>query len=67
MRQIKDVLEDLVRVSGRIFQPGADAFKGKDHVLGDLWSAVRKTLNPPYKVIANNFIAEGDYVTVEAI
>lgn len=42
-------------------------FKGKDQILGDLWSAVRKTLNPPYKVIANNFIAEGDYVTVEAI
>jgi ketosteroid isomerase-like protein len=42
-------------------------FNGKDEVLGELWSAVRQTLKPPYKVLANNFIADGDYVAVEAI
>ncbi|MDB5013143.1 MAG: hypothetical protein JWQ25_1345 [Daejeonella sp.] len=42
-------------------------FKGKNEVLGELWSAVRQTLEPPYRVFANNFIADGDYVTVEAV
>ena len=42
-------------------------FNGKKAVLDELWSAVRKTLKPPYKVFANNFIAEGDYVTVESV
>ncbi len=42
-------------------------FDGKSEVLGELWSAVQKTLQPPYTVIANNFIADGDYVTVEAV
>ena len=42
-------------------------FKGKDEVLGKLWAAVRETLKPPYKVVAKNFIADGDHVAVEAI
>jgi hypothetical protein len=42
-------------------------FNGKNEVLGELWSAVRQTLIPPYKVFANNFIADGNYVTVEAV
>ena len=42
------------------------AFVGKQSVLGELWSAVRATLKPPYKVIAHRFIADGDYVVVEA-
>ena len=42
-------------------------FNGKSEVLGVLWSAVRQTLKPPYKVLANNFVADGDYVTVEAM
>jgi ketosteroid isomerase-like protein len=41
-------------------------FNGKAEVLGKLWSAVRQTLKPPYKVMANNIMADGDYVTVEA-
>jgi len=45
----------------------AKTFNGKEEVLGDLWSAVRQTLKPPYKTIAGNFIADGDYVAVEAI
>jgi len=42
------------------------SFVGKQSVLGELWSAVRATLKPPYKVIAHRFIADGDYVVVEA-
>jgi ketosteroid isomerase-like protein len=42
-------------------------FNGKSEVLGGLWGAVRQTLKPPYKVLANNFIADGNYVVVEAI
>jgi uncharacterized protein len=42
-------------------------FDGKNEVLGELWSAVQKTLKPPYTVVAHNFIADGDYVTVEAV
>jgi ketosteroid isomerase-like protein len=41
-------------------------FKGKQAVLDELWSAVRTTLKPPYKVIAHRFIADEDYVAVEA-
>src|SRR5260221_684441 len=41
-------------------------FAGKESVLGELWSAVRTTLKPPYKVVAHRFIADGDYVAVEA-
>ncbi|HTF29077.1 MAG TPA: nuclear transport factor 2 family protein [Flavitalea sp.] len=42
------------------------SFVGKQSVLGELWSAVRATLKPPYKVIARRFIADGEYVVVEA-
>lgn len=42
-------------------------FDGKNEVLNGLWAAVKQTLKPPYKVVANNFIADGDYVAVEAI
>jgi len=42
------------------------SFVGKQSVLGELWSAVRATLKPPYKVIAHRFIADGEYVVVEA-
>lgn len=42
-------------------------FNGKPEVLAKLWSAVRQTLIPPFKVLASNFIADGDFVTVEAI
>lgn len=41
-------------------------FTGKQSVLGELWSAVRATLQPPYKVVAHRFIADEDYVVVEA-
>lgn len=41
-------------------------FVGKESVLGELWSAVRATLKPPYKVVAHRFIADGEYVAVEA-
>jgi ketosteroid isomerase-like protein len=41
-------------------------FVGKQSVLGELWSAVRTTLKPPYKVVAHRFIADGEYVAVEA-
>ncbi len=41
-------------------------FGGKRAVLDELWSAVRRTLAPPYKVVARRLIAEGDHVVVEA-
>lgn len=41
-------------------------FNGKKAILQELWSAVKKTLVPPFKVVAHSFIAEGDYVVVEA-
>ncbi len=41
-------------------------FKGKESVLNELWSAVKTTLIPPYKVTAHRFIADGDYVVIEA-
>jgi len=41
-------------------------FKGKQSVLGELWSAVRTTLRSPYKIVAHRFIADDDYVVVEA-
>jgi uncharacterized protein len=46
--------------------PWSKTFKGKTAVIGELWSAVKKTLVPPYKATAMNFIAEGDYVVMEA-
>ena len=46
--------------------PWSKTFKGKTAVIGELWSAVKKTLVPPYKATALNFIAEGDYVVMEA-
>jgi uncharacterized protein len=46
--------------------PWSKAFTGKKAVIGELWSAVKKTLVPPYKATAINFIAEGDYVVMEA-
>lgn len=41
-------------------------FSGKQAVLNELWTGVRTTLLPPYKVVAHRFIADGDYVVVEA-
>ena len=41
-------------------------FKGKESVLNELWSAVKTTINQPFKVVAHRFIADGDYVVVEA-
>lgn len=40
-------------------------FDGKKAVLEELWSSVRKTLVPPFKVHANCIITEGEYVVVE--
>jgi uncharacterized protein len=42
-------------------------FDGKKEILGTLWGAVRETLKPPYKVHAKSFIADGDYVVIEAV
>lgn len=41
-------------------------FDGKKAVLNGLWAAVKTTLVPPFKVVAHRFIADGDYVVVEA-
>jgi ketosteroid isomerase-like protein len=41
-------------------------FKGKPSVLNELWGAVKTTLTQQFKVVAHRFIAEGDYVVVEA-
>ncbi|QHT71792.1 nuclear transport factor 2 family protein [Rhodocytophaga rosea] len=41
-------------------------FDGKKVIVDQLWSAVRTTLVPPYKAIAHRFIADEDYVVVEA-
>ena len=45
----------------------AKTFDGKKEILGTLWSAVRKTLKPPYKVHSKNFIADDDCVVIEAV
>lgn len=45
----------------------AKTFDGKKSVLDELWSAIRQTLVPPYKVNAQRFIADDNYVVVEAI
>ena len=42
-------------------------FRGKAAVLDELWANVRTSLKPPYKVVAQRFIADGDYVAVEAV
>lgn len=42
-------------------------FHGKESVLNELWSAVRQTLVPPFKVNARQFVADGNYVVVEAV
>ena len=42
------------------------SFVGKKTVLNELWSAVRTTLAPPYKVTGKRFIADGEYVAIEA-
>lgn len=41
-------------------------FDGKKAVLNGLWAAVKTTLVPPFKVVVHRFIADGDYVVVEA-
>ena len=41
-------------------------FDGKQAILNELWSAVRATLKPPHKVHAQRFIADDEYVVVEA-
>lgn len=41
-------------------------FKGKEAVVGELLAAVKSTLAQPFRVVAHNFIAEGDYVIVES-
>src|ERR1700743_1278274 len=46
--------------------PWSRTFDGKKAVLGELWTAVKATLKPPYKTIAHRFIADGDHVVVEA-
>ncbi|MEP7252185.1 MAG: nuclear transport factor 2 family protein [Ginsengibacter sp.] len=46
--------------------PWSKTFDGKKAVLDELWSAVKTTLVPPYKVVAHRFIADDDYVVVEA-
>jgi ketosteroid isomerase-like protein len=47
--------------------PWSKTFNGKAAVIGELWAAVRTTLKPPYKVVARRFIADGDFVVVEAV
>jgi uncharacterized protein len=42
------------------------SFVGKEAVVTKLWSAVRATLAPPHKITARRFIADGEYVAVEA-
>jgi uncharacterized protein len=46
--------------------PWSRTFDGKQAVLNELWSAVRTTLQPPYKVVVHRFIADGECVVVEA-
>ena len=45
----------------------AKTFDGKEAVLDELWSSVRTTMVPPYKVFAQCFIADDDHVVVEAV
>lgn len=42
-------------------------FEGKSDVITELWAAVQRTLKPPFKVVAKNIFADGDYVAIEAI
>jgi len=41
-------------------------FNGKSAILNDLWGAVKTTLTPQFKVVAHRFIAEDDFVVVQA-
>jgi uncharacterized protein len=46
--------------------PWSHTFDGKQAVVDQLWAAVRTTLQPPYTAVAHRFIADGEYVVVEA-
>jgi len=41
-------------------------FKGKESVLNELWAGVKTAITQPFKAAAHRFIADGDYVVVEA-
>ncbi|WP_314001250.1 nuclear transport factor 2 family protein [Xanthocytophaga flava] len=61
-----DSMADTMRWTWMGSGQWSKTFDGKQAVLGELWAAVRTTLKSPYKVIANRFIADDDYVVVEA-
>jgi uncharacterized protein len=44
----------------------SQTFKRKEAVVGELLAAVKSTLAQPFRVVAERFIAEGDYVVVES-
>jgi ketosteroid isomerase-like protein len=41
-------------------------FKRKEAVVGELLAAVKSRLAQPFRVVADRFIAEGEYVVVES-
>jgi ketosteroid isomerase-like protein len=54
----------VMRVTGQY--SWSRTFLGKDAVLRDLYGYVRRRVEPGAKTLALNFIAEGDFVVVEA-
>jgi hypothetical protein len=41
--------------------------EGKEAVLDELFAAIKSTLVQPFRVVADQFIADGDYVIVESL
>jgi hypothetical protein len=60
-------MSDDIEWSWMSTQSWARSFKGRDEVIGELWASVKRDISPPFTAIAQNIIAEGEYVVVEAI
>ena len=62
---VEHLADDVVmRVTGR--NSWSHTFTGKQHVLKNLFGYLATILEAPRKTIAMNFIADGDFVAVEA-
>lgn len=44
----------------------AKTFSGKQAVVDELWAAVKTTIRPPFRVVADRILADGDWVVIEA-
>ncbi len=66
LRHFLDAMDDDMVWTWMGSGPWAKKFTGKRAVVDELWKSVGATLVPPFKAIAENFIADGEYVVVEA-